>query len=126
MGRELRIEVSEPEADREAVDDLTQSLRMELLELDVDTVSPAVAGPAPPDSKGLELAAVGALLVELSGSLDAVSHLITAARAWLRRGSSAGRTLKISVEGRTLELTAATEAQQQQLVDEFVRALSDR
>ena len=35
-----------------------------------------------------------------------------------------GRTLKISVDGSTLELTAATEAQQQQLVEEFVRALS--
>jgi hypothetical protein len=124
MGTELRIELFEPDTDLDIVDNLTLSLREELLELDVDSVSPTTVGPAPPGSKGVELAAVGALLVQMAGSAEAVSHLIGVARAWLRRGSSSRRTLKISVEGRTLELSAVTEAQQQQLVDEFVRALS--
>ena len=44
MGTELRIELFEPDADLEAVDELTRDLRLELLELDVDSVSPADDG----------------------------------------------------------------------------------
>jgi hypothetical protein len=121
---ELKVELFEPDADLEAVDELTHQLRLELLELDVDSVSPVLTGPAPAGSKGLELAAVGALLVQVAGSVDAVRTVVTALRSWLRRGSSRQRSLKISVDGRTLELNSATDAQQQQLIDEFVRALS--
>jgi hypothetical protein len=124
VGRELKVELFEPDADLEGVDELTHQLRLELLELDIDSVSPVLTGPAPAGSKGLELAAVGALLVQVAGSVDAVRTVVTALRSWLRRGSSRQRSLKISFDGRTLELTSATDAQQQQLVDEFVRALA--
>jgi hypothetical protein len=124
VGTELKVELFEPDADPEAVDELTRHLRLELLELDVDSVSPVVAGPAPAGSKGLELAAIGALLVQVAGSVDAVSTVVSTLRSWLRRGGSSRRSLKISVDGHTLELTSATDAQQQQLVDEFVRALA--
>jgi len=124
VSTELTVELFEPGADLEVVDELTRALRLELLELDVDSVSPATAGPAPPGSRGVDIAVVGALLVQVAGSVEAISSLVTTVRSWLRRGSAPGRTLKISVDGRTLELTAATEAQQQQLVEEFVRALS--
>ncbi len=124
MATELKVELFEPDADPEAVDDLTRALRRELLELDVDSVSPVPAGPPPAGAKGVELAAMGALLVQLGGSVDAVRTVVTALRSWLRRGSSSRRSLRISVDGRTLELTAATDAQQQRLVDEFVRTLS--
>ena len=63
MATEMRIELFEPDADLEEIDRLTSDLREELLELDVDSVSPPSAGPAPPGSKGLELAAIGTLLV---------------------------------------------------------------
>jgi hypothetical protein len=124
VGTELRVELLEPDADPERVDELTQNLRTELLELDVDSVSPARAGPAPPGSKGPELAAIGALLVQVASSVDAINTVVHALRSWLRRGSSSQRSLKISVDGHTLELTSATDAQQQLLVDEFVRALN--
>ena len=124
MGAELKIELFEPDADLETVDELTHDLRLELLDLDVDSVSPVSAGPAPPGSKGLELAAVGALLVTVKGSVEVVTSVVSAVRSWLQRGASQQRTLKISVEGRTLELSGATTEQQQQLVDEFVRSLS--
>lgn len=124
MGTELKIELFEPDADLETIDELTRNLRMELLELDVDAVSPPSAGPAPPGSKGLELAAIGALLVQVKGTVQVVSAVISAVRSWLARGSSPGRTLKVTVDGRTLELSAATAEQQQQLVDEFLRSLT--
>lgn len=124
MATEMKIELFEPDADLEALDELTRSLREELLELDVDSVSAPVAGPAPAGSKGLELAAIGALLVQVRGSVQVVSAVVTAVRSWLQRGSSPNRTLKVTVDGRTLELSAATAEQQQQVVDEFVRYLA--
>ena len=123
MATELRIELFEPDADTEEIDRLTSDLRLELLELDVDSVSQASAGPAPPDSKGLELAAIGTLLVYAKSSLPLVNAVVSAVRAWLRRDASSGRTLKVTVDGKTLELSAATADQQQQVVDEFLGSL---
>lgn len=124
MATELQVELFEPEADRETVDELTDRLRLELLELDVDAVSPVVAGPPPAGSKGIDLAAVGALLVQVASSVDAVSTVVHALRSWLRRDTRSRRSVKITVDGHSLELTGATDAQQQQLVDEFVRAVA--
>lgn len=123
MNRELKIELFEPGADAEAVDRLTGDLRLELLELDVDSVSPVSAGPAPEGSKGVDLAAVGELLVQVKDHLPLVTAVVGAVRAWLMRGTSPGRALKVTVDGRTLELTAASAEEQQQIVSEFVRSL---
>ena len=123
MATELKIEIFEPDADRETVDELSRNLRNELLDLDVDSVTQPVAGAAPEGSKGLELVAIGALLVQVKNSLPVVTAVVSAVRSWLQRGSSPGRSLKVTVDGRTLELTAATVEQQQQIVEEFVRSL---
>ena len=124
MAEQLTVELVEPDADTEAVADLVHELRLELLQLDVDAVSPAAAGPAPPGSTGVELAAVAALLVHLQSSVGAVSAIVSTVRSWLRRGTPpAGRTVKITVEGRTLELSAATVEQQDEIVQEFLRTL---
>ena len=123
MATELRIEIFEPQADQETLDQLTRNLRRELLDLDVDSVSQPVGGPAPEGSKGLELAAVGALLVQVKSSLPVVTAVVSAVRSWLQRGSSTGRSLKVTVDGRTLELTSATADQQQRIVEEFLRSL---
>jgi len=121
----LKIELVEPEGDPEALADLVRNLRLELLELDVDSVSSVPAGPAPPGSKGVELAAVAALFVHLNGSRAAITSVVSTVRAWLQRGRpSPGRTLKVTIGERTLELTAATAEQQEQLVQEFIRSAS--
>ena len=73
--------------------------------------------------QGLDLAAVGALLVQVKGSVELVTTVVGVLRSWLRRGSSPRRTVRISIDGRTLELSAASDEQQQRLVEEFVRAL---
>ena len=123
--RDLKIELFEPGADVEMVDSLASDLRLELLELDVDSVSPVAVGPAPEGSKGVELVAIGALLVRVADSLPVVNAVVTSVRQWLARTAGSGRSLKITVDGQTLELAAATAEQQQQLVAEFVRSLSD-
>jgi hypothetical protein len=123
VATELKIELFEPDADPETVDELTRNLRNELLDLDVDAITQPVVGAAPEGSKGLELMAIGALLVQVKNSLPVVTAVVSAVRSWLQRGSSPGRSLKVTVDGRTLELTAATADQQQRIVEEFVRSL---
>lgn len=123
MSKELRIELFEPDTDAEEVDGLAADLRLELLELDVESVEPVALGSAPEGSKGVDVAAVGALLVCVRESLWLVDSVVTAVRSWLARDSSSGRTLKITVDGRTLSLSSATAEQQQRLVEEFVRSL---
>ena len=125
MATELMIEIHDPEADRETLDALTRSLRNELLELDVDSVTQPSGGPAPDGSKGLELAALGALLVQVKSTLPVVTAVVTAVRSWLQRGTSTGRTLKVTIDGRTLELSSATADQQQRVVEEFLRSLEN-
>ena len=48
-------------------------------------------------------------------------------RSWLRRGSpkNATQVLKLTMNGQSIELSAATVDQQQQLVDAFVAAAAD-
>lgn len=123
VATELRIELFEPDADPATVDELTRNLRNELLDLDVDSITQPVVGPAPEGSKGLELMAIGALLVQVKNSIPLVTSVVSAVRSWLQRGASPGRSLKVTVDGHSLELTAATDEQQQRIVEEFVRSL---
>lgn len=118
---QLLVTISEAGADPERLDELTLLLRSDLIELGND-VRPPRAGEAPAGTRGLELATAGALLVALKGSAESVGAIVSAVRAWLKRGSSP-RAVELTVAGATLRLDAATEHQQQQLVDEFVDAI---
>ena len=81
MATELLIEIFEPDADDETVDELSRDLRSGLLDLDVDSVSSVPAGPAPAGSKGLDMAAVGALLVQVKDSAQMLTAVIGLARS---------------------------------------------
>jgi hypothetical protein len=124
VSTELRLELSEADADTERLDEITQQLRAELLRLDVDSVTAPSAGEAPPGSKGLELATIGALIVTLRGGVELAEKIAAVVRSWLRHApTTSGRTVTMTVGGKTITFTP-TEAQQQQLVDQFVRALA--
>ncbi len=120
MSTELQIEILDPTADDHELNELTESLRQDLLELDVDSVSRPPFGPAPEGSKGLDPAAVGALLVALKSSVEVATQVVSAVRSWMHRTKGSTQTLKLTMNGQTLELSAATVNQQQQLVDAFV------
>jgi Spy/CpxP family protein refolding chaperone len=85
-------------------------------------VSRPTLAPGPEGSKGLDLAAVGALLVALKGSVEVATQVVSAVRSWMNRTKGSTQTLKLTMNGQTLELSAATTDQQQQLVDAFVAA----
>jgi hypothetical protein len=120
MQGQLTIRVAEEGADAERVDALTGYLRQELRELDVDDVARAPGGDAPPGSRAVDPAAIGALLVTLSGAATSINEIVTVVRGWLARGSTP-RTVRIEMDGDVLELSGASAAQQDELISVFVR-----
>jgi hypothetical protein len=121
---DLLVEVFDEDVDPEQLDQLTQSLRRELLELDVDSVDQATAGPAPTGTRGLELAVIGALLVKAQASAELLAKVVGVVRGWLSNARRDSRTLRLTLNGQSIELTHATDDQQQQLVDQFIRSVA--
>ena len=125
MDADVRVELVEPDGDSEALDVLMRDLRQELLQLDVESVSTVPVGPAPKGSKGLDMAAAAALLVQVQGSVTALSMVVSAVRTWLQRGKDPGASVKLTIGDQTLELSRATTEQQERLVQEFLRSQTD-
>ncbi len=124
MTTDIIIELAEADADVELLEQLTYGLRDELLETPVDSVAVPTIGEAPEGSRALGIAAVGALIVKLTGSADTIEKVIGVVRSWFDK-KPAARTLKITVGGDVLELSSATLEQQQQLIDAFVKRSAD-
>jgi hypothetical protein len=120
MDRELRLQITEEGADDERLAQLTGYLRAELVPLDVDNVASPRAGDAPPGSRAGDIAAVGALLVALSQSADSLASVVTAIRSWLKRGDSGVRSVRLEIDGDALELSRASQAEQDRLIELFV------
>ena len=110
----------DPELDPEACERLTRQLRTELVELDVESVVPAMGGTAPDGAKGTDPVTLGAVIVALSASGGVFTGLIETLRDWL--GRHAGRhRISVTIDGDTIELERATAGQQRDLVDAYVR-----
>lgn len=121
MAEEILVELFDESADPEEVDRLTRVIRQELLEIDeVDAVSQAAAGPAPEGTRGLTLAVIGALIVKAPAAIEAVGKVLDVVRSWLNRGAETSqKTMRLTVNGQTIELTP-TKEQQQALIEEFL------
>ncbi|MBD3926328.1 hypothetical protein IEZ26_17010 [Nocardioides cavernae] len=122
MDTVVKVELVEPGSDLEAREVLMLDLRHELTQLDVESVSTVPGGPAPPGSKGLDMAAAAALLVQVTGSVRALDVLVSTIRTWLQRRQDPGRSVKLTIGEQTLELSHATSEQQERLVQEFLRS----
>ncbi len=120
MESELRLQISEEGADAERLAALTGYLRTELLQLDVENVIEPRAGEPPPGARAAGVAAVGALLVALGQSADGLRSVVSAIRDWLGRGDSARRTVRLELDGDSLELSQASAADQERLIELFV------
>lgn len=105
-------------ADEDELERLARSLRAELLELDVDAVAPARAGPAPDDARAVEALMVGALVVRLARDSESLSALVRTVRGWL--GGDEARSVRIELDGDVLELTGASDEERQRLVDVWI------
>ena len=118
----IQVELG-PDADDEEVAEATLQLRRELLDLDVDSVDLRTAGQPPPGTRGVELAALGALLVSVTQS-QLLAPVLAAVRSWL--GGSPQRSIKLELEGDTLELTGISSTEQRRLVDEWLQRHTPR
>jgi hypothetical protein len=106
------------DADDEEIAEATLQLRRELLDLEVDAVELPAAGEPPPGTRGVELAALGALLVTVSQS-QLLAPVVAAVRAWLAGGPQ--RSIKLELDGDSIELTGVSSSEQRRLVDEWLR-----
>jgi hypothetical protein len=120
----LGIQVrGEPDADPEEVAEATLQLRRELLDLDVGTVEAPRAGEAPPGTRGVEVAALGGLVVSMAKP-EFLGTVIAAVRSWLSR--SQRRSIKLALGDDVLELTGVSSDEQRRLADEWLRRHASR
>jgi hypothetical protein len=118
---EVDVSVAEVGADAEQLEELTRALREEILTLDVESVVPRSGGEAPPGTRGVDAAAIGALVVSVAPALGALARLVTTVVDWLRRGGTQ-RTVRLKIGDDELELSGASSATQQQLAMDWIRA----
>jgi hypothetical protein len=111
------------DSDAEELADLTRRLREQLLELDVDAVEPATGGEAPAGSKGVELLAIGGLVIQFAMKSEVLKSVVDATTAWL--GRQQGRSVKLTLDGDTLEVTGVSSDEQRRLVDLWVARHAD-
>ncbi|MER7555643.1 hypothetical protein ABTZ46_01800 [Nocardioides sp. NPDC126508] len=120
MSRQMTITIHDPDVER--LEELSSVLRRELLDLGVDDVERASAGEAPAGTRGIDLAAIGVLIVAFQEPLVAVTAIVGAIRGWMSssRGSHA---VELTIGDQTLKIDSASQAQQDRLIDEFLAAL---
>ena len=106
-----------PEGDAAEVAQATLQLRRELLDLDVDTVEMPGAGEPPPGSRAVDVAAVGALVLNIADS-QLLAAVVGAVRSWL--AGSFRRSIKLELGGDALELTGVSSREQRRLTDEWL------
>ncbi len=114
---EINLAVDEEVSPRE-MEELTAAMRRELLLLDVQSVDRVSGGPAPEGAKGIELAAIGALIVNLGQATPVLGQVVEAIRAWTAR--SPNRTVKLTLDGDTLEVGGISETQQHDVIRDWM------
>jgi hypothetical protein len=107
-----------PDVDDEELAELTGRLRGALLELDVDAVEPASGGAAPEGAKGVELLAIGGLVIRFAMSSAMLRSVVDVASGWMSRQQA--RSVKLTLDGDTLEVTGTSSEEQQRLIDLWV------
>ena len=104
-----------PDGDADEVAQATLQLRRELLDLDVSAVEMPRAGGPPPGSKAVDVAALGALVVNLADS-QLLAVVVAAVRSWL--AGSPRRSIELQLGGDALELTGVSSKERRRLTDE--------
>ncbi len=114
---DISLDVGEGASEAE-LEELTAALRRELLRLDIERVDRPSGGPAPADARGVDLAIVGQLIVQLGQVGPILGQVVAVVQAWAAR--SPQRTAKLSIGDDTLELTGMTEADQHKVIGEWM------
>jgi len=114
---EINLQVADDLSSYE-LDELTAALQRELLQLDVDAVDRVSAGPAPDGSRGVDLAALGALIVQVGKSAPVLGQVIDVIQAWAARAPD--RTVDLRIGDDTIKLGGLSEPDQRALIDSWI------
>jgi hypothetical protein len=114
---QLTLRVEDDESDPEELADLTAHLRQELLDLDVEAVESPRLGEPPPGSRAVDLVALGTLVVTIAKS-ELLVAVVASVRAWL--AGSQQRSVKVTLDGDTLELIGLSSKDQHRVVDQWL------
>ena len=127
MTQDIVIELvaAQDDPDLTEVERLSRSLREEILQVEeVDSVDQATV-PAPADTKAVDVAAIGELVVAAAPGLVALTRVIDVVRGWFARRPETGGpapVLKMTIGDNSIEI-AADEAQRDALFEEFLDAV---
>lgn len=102
----------------EELEEATRSLRRELA--DLAPVTDANRATAPPGTRALDPAELGALLVAVKPTADLLRALVTAARGWLSRARTPA-SIRLEIDGDVLDVKGTTTEEQRRLADEWIR-----
>ncbi len=118
-GRTMLIHVRRgPQDDDVEVTQQTAQLRRQLLELDVDRVELGRQGDAPTGSKAGEAFEIGALVVTFGPTI--LAAVLDSLKAWVARDRT--RTVEVSIDGRSIKLSHASEEHTERLVAAFLES----
>lgn len=121
MSTRVEVRLSGVDDDAERLELATARLRTELMSLDVaDAGPPAARRPAPPGSRGVDLAEIGNFVILLAQVPDALRQLVTAVRAWL--GTSREYTAELVIDGDRITVTGISRQTQDRMIEAWLRA----
>jgi hypothetical protein len=111
---DLAIQI-EPEEDADAteLDQITNQLRSELLDLDVEAVQRVSTDEVPPGARAIDVAMLGALVIKLGPS--AIMPVVRGIQSWLRR-SRIARSAELTINGQSIKVTGISPAKQEELI----------
>ena len=82
------------------------------------TVDRVSAGPVPEGARGLDLSALGALIVSVGQSAPVLGQVVNVIQAWAAR--SPKRSAKLTIGGDTLELGGLSERDQRLVIRDWM------
>ena len=119
---ELLIELSLEGGDSTELDELTRQLAAEVEELNVDSVEPVSAGPAPLGTKAADLTAFGQMAVTLAPTI--VPPLFELLKSWVARKPSTPVKVKVKVGRKTAEIEYDPTRTSPKELDELIKTLN--
>lgn len=121
MTGNMRVLILEDGADAERVSVLAGYLHAELARLDLENVTAVEGGGSVPGTRaGDGVSAAAGLLVAFGQAADGLRSAITAIRNWLSRSQVPGRAVRLEIDGDVLELSQASDTDQERLIQLFV------
>ena len=113
---ELRLAIGlEPDADEAELEAATLQLQQELLDVEVDQVVRPEVQP-PPGARAADATILGALVVGLTR--DAIGAVARTILGWVSRHAT--RTVKLAIDGDSVEVTGASTEDQERLIELFL------